>query len=85
MPTYTYECRACEHRFEAFQGMNDQALKVCPECGKDIRRIIAGGSGIIFKGSGFYVNDSKKSDSSSASKPASSGHSCANCPKKETA
>lgn len=70
MPTYEYECKNCGHHFEAFQSMKDDPLKVCPECGKDIRRLINGGSGIIFKGSGFYVTDnggSKKAASSPVS------------------
>ncbi len=60
MPTYEYECVSCRHSFEVFQSMKDAALTICPECGKRVKRIIGGGSGIIFKGSGFYVNDSKK-------------------------
>lgn len=59
MPTYEYECRACGHSFEKTQSMSDDPVKDCPECGKDVRRLIFGGAGIIFKGSGFYVNDSK--------------------------
>ncbi|MDR0878120.1 MAG: zinc ribbon domain-containing protein [Treponema sp.] len=57
MPTYEYQCKTCSYTFEAFQSMSDAPLKVCPECGKEIRRLINGGSGIIFKGSGFYVTD----------------------------
>ncbi|MCG8452146.1 MAG: zinc ribbon domain-containing protein [Spirochaetales bacterium] len=69
MPTYDYECRSCGHRFETFQSMSDDALVQCPECKKDeLRRLIGGGSGIIFKGSGFYVNDSKKGSSSGSPK-----------------
>lgn len=67
MPTYDYQCKECSHEFEAFQSMSDDPLKDCPECGKEVKRIIGGGSGIIFKGSGFYVTDSKKSS------PAASG------------
>lgn len=60
MPTYDYECDACGHQFEAFQSMRDDALSVCPECNESaLRRLITGGTGVIFKGSGFYVNDSK--------------------------
>jgi len=70
MPTYEYECRSCSHSFEAFQSMTEAPLSVCPECGGPVRRLIGGGTGIIFKGSGFYVNDSRKS--SSGSVPASS-------------
>ena len=68
MPTYEYGCKSCGHTFEAFQNMKDEPLKVCPECGKEIRRLINGGSGIIFKGAGFYVTD--KSAGKSAPKPA---------------
>ncbi|MDR2792746.1 MAG: zinc ribbon domain-containing protein [Treponema sp.] len=59
MPTYEYECNDCGHSFEAFQSIRDEPLKICPQCGKDIRRIITGGSGIIFKGSGFYRTDAQ--------------------------
>jgi putative FmdB family regulatory protein len=79
MPTYDYECKECGYVFEKFQSMSEEALTVCPECKKDtLRRLIGGGLGIIFKGSGFYVNDAKgksstsgpvkKSESSSGSK-----------------
>jgi putative FmdB family regulatory protein len=57
MPTYEYECKTCSHRFDAFQAISDEPLKVCPECGKEVRRLILGGTGVIFKGSGFYVTD----------------------------
>lgn len=64
MPTYDYECRSCGYRFETFQSMSDDSLTICPDCGKDqLRRLISGGTGVIFKGSGFYVNDSRKSSS----------------------
>lgn len=59
MPTYEYECRACGYTFERTQNMSDEPVRVCPQCGKDVRRLIFGGSGVIFKGSGFYVNDSR--------------------------
>jgi putative FmdB family regulatory protein len=60
MPTYEYECRSCGAGFDAVQSMFDPPLTVCPSCGQSIRRKINGGTGIIFKGSGFYVNDSRK-------------------------
>ncbi|MCD6343039.1 MAG: zinc ribbon domain-containing protein [Spirochaetaceae bacterium] len=64
MPTYDYECRSCGYRFETFQSMSDDSLSTCPDCGKEqLRRLISGGTGVIFKGSGFYVNDSRKSSS----------------------
>ena len=60
MPTYGYECKSCSHKFDVFQAMSDQPLKDCPKCGKEVRRIIFGGTGVIFKGSGFYVTDKSK-------------------------
>lgn len=63
MPTYDYSCDDCGHSFEAFQAMSEDPLSICPECGGKIRRLITGGTGIIFKGSGFYVTDNKKASS----------------------
>ncbi len=65
MPTYEYECRSCGADFDVFQSMSDDPLTVCPSCGHSVRRKINGGTGIIFKGSGFYKNDSRKSSSAS--------------------
>jgi putative FmdB family regulatory protein len=76
MPTYEYECKSCGHTFEAFQAMSDEPLKECPQCGKEIRRLIFGGTGVIFKGSGFYITDKGKNSGAAAaaktSKPADS-------------
>lgn len=63
MPSYDYECTSCSHTFEAFQSMSDAPLSTCPECGGAVKRLISGGMGIIFKGSGFYVTDNKRSGS----------------------
>lgn len=61
MPTYAYACQSCEHEFEQFQSMKDAPLKDCPECGKKtLKRLVGGGAGLIFKGSGFYITDYKK-------------------------
>mgnify|MGYP001281093287 FL=1 len=60
MPTYLYECEKCG-RFEEFQRMSDEPLRECPECKSPVRRII-GAPGIIFKGSGFYLTDSRATD-----------------------
>ena len=60
MPTYDYECDKCGKKFEKFQKMSDELLKKCPDCGGKVHRLIGTGSGIIFKGSGFYENDYKK-------------------------
>jgi putative FmdB family regulatory protein len=58
MPTYDYLCDACEHRFELFQSIKDDAKKQCPECGKKkLRRLIGPGAAIVFRGSGFYATD----------------------------
>ena len=62
MPTYEYECKQCRHRFELFQSITEDPVKVCPSCGKKtVRRLFGGGLGIIFKGSGFYTTDYKRS------------------------
>ena len=63
MPTYEYKCRECGHTFEAFQKMSDPVLKKCPECKGKVKRLIGAGSGLIFKGSGFYATDYKKTSS----------------------
>lgn len=65
MPTYEYECQGCGHKFEKFQYMTDKPIKKCPECNKNkAKRLIGSGSGIIFKGSGFYATDYRKGKSS---------------------
>ncbi|MBN1837913.1 MAG: zinc ribbon domain-containing protein [Spirochaetales bacterium] len=62
MPTYEYECRHCHHRFEQFQSITEDPIKRCPKCGRNsLRRLFGGGLGIIFKGSGFYTTDYKRS------------------------
>ena len=66
MPTYEYECDSCKERFELFQSMSAAPQKTCPKCNGSVTRLIGGGSGIIFKGSGFYATDYKKSDKSEA-------------------
>lgn len=67
MPTYDYECTECGHTFEYFQAMSDEPLSVCPSCGGKVKRLIGGGMGIIFKGSGFYVTDNRGKSSSKQS------------------
>ena len=61
MPTYEYKCTKCGHTFEAFQSMNDKPLTRCPKCKSTVRRLMSGGMGVIFKGSGFYTTDYKRS------------------------
>ena len=62
MATYEYKCAKCGEVFEATQKMSDAALEKCPQCGGPVERIISGGTGLIFKGSGFYITEYKKSD-----------------------
>jgi putative FmdB family regulatory protein len=68
MPTYEYECKSCGHTFDVFQNMSDEPVKICPKCGSEVRRLIRGGTGVIFKGSGFYITDKNKSSGGSPSK-----------------
>ncbi|MCB1202192.1 MAG: zinc ribbon domain-containing protein [Leptospiraceae bacterium] len=73
MPTYDYACSECGHGFEKFHSMSESPEYTCPACNsKNVSRKISGGSGIIFKGSGFYVTDYKKSGDAASSKPAES-------------
>ncbi len=68
MPTYEYFCPKCGHEMEAFQSMKDDPLKKCPACGKpSLKRKVGGGAGLIFKGTGFYITDYKKTSSPSTS------------------
>jgi putative FmdB family regulatory protein len=59
VPTYAYRCTGCSHEFEIFQKFSDSPLTECPECGQEIRRVFHP-VGIVFKGSGWYINDSRK-------------------------
>ena len=69
MPTYDYACAACDHRFEEFQSITAEALTKCPACKKKkLERLIGGGAGVIFKGSGFYQTDYRGASYSSDAK-----------------
>jgi putative FmdB family regulatory protein len=58
MPTYEYACEACGHQFEEFQSIKADPIQKCPKCGKKkVKRLISGGAGFLFKGSGFYITD----------------------------
>ena len=57
MPTYQYQCTNCSYEFEEFQMISDDPLETCPKCGGKIKRLITGGAGLLFKGSGFYITD----------------------------
>jgi len=63
MPTYDYECNACGHQFELFQGINDPIKRKCPECGRlKLQRLFGTGAAVVFKGSGFYETDYRSAD-----------------------
>ena len=62
MPTYDYKCLECSHTFEEFHAMNAPSLDNCHECGGKVKKLIGAGSGLIFKGSGFYITDYKNKD-----------------------
>ena len=67
MPTYDYICNDCEKMYEYFQSMSDAPIKECPECKKkSLRRVISGGTGLIFKGSGYYLTDYKNKKTQSS-------------------
>ncbi len=67
MPTYAYKCKRCEYEFEEFHSIKADSLTMCPSCKTpSLSRMIGGGSGLIFKGSGFYLTDYKKSNSTPA-------------------
>jgi len=78
MPTYDYKCDSCGNAFEIFQSMNDVPLTKCEKCGGEIRRLFSA-SGIIFRGSGFYVNDYKKDGASTSPPKSSNGESSCGC------
>ncbi len=65
MPTYSYACTSCEHRFDIQQSFNDPAMTVCPECEGTLRKLF-NSVGIVFKGSGFYRTDSRNGSGGSA-------------------
>ena len=72
MPTYEYYCTECRFEFEEFQSIASEPIQKCPKCNGRVERKISGGSGLIFKGSGFYITDyknKKSTESKTISKP----------------
>ena len=61
MPTYEYRCLKCGKKFEQLQNMSEAPLKKCIHCKGKVERLISAGAGLIFKGTGFYQTDYKKS------------------------
>jgi len=78
MPTYEYQCTECDHKFEVFQSMSDDPIENCEKCTSKVRKLFSS-TGIIFKGSGFYVNDYKNKKSATESAPCGSGKAGSAC------
>jgi putative FmdB family regulatory protein len=74
VPTYSYACTECGDRFDAVQAFSDDALTTCTKCDGRLRKLF-GNVGVVFKGSGFYRNDSRDSAKSSSSSNGSTGSS----------
>ena len=74
MPTYSYACTECDNRFDAVQAFSDDALTTCEKCSGRLRKLF-GSVGVVFKGSGFYRNDSRESTKSSSNGSAKSSSS----------
>lgn len=62
MPTYEYQCIKCGHRFEELQSIKSLPLNSCPVCNGPVERLIGTGSGLIFKGAGFYATEYRSSE-----------------------
>ena len=73
MPTYEYRCEKCGHQFEVFHGIRDRKPRRCPRCRSRARRVPAGGAGLIFRGSGFYITDYRSKDYKEKAKQEKSG------------
>ena len=84
MPTYDYQCENCGSTFEHFQSMSDDPLSQCQECEGSLKRLIGGGLGIIFKGSGFYVTDNKGKNSSNTTPKTAQSEKSGSTPEKKT-
>jgi putative FmdB family regulatory protein len=81
MPTYDYECDACQHAFEAFHAMSEAPIKKCPKCKKmKVRRLIGSGGAVIFKGAGFYTTDYRSDSYKSAAKSDTPSGECSGTP-----
>jgi putative FmdB family regulatory protein len=72
MPLYEYECEACGHRFEQIQKFSDPPVETCPKCGGRVHKLMSSPA-IQFKGSGWYITDYAKKDSTAAGKSDTGG------------
>ena len=85
MPTYEYKCDACGFKFEKFQSIKSGPIRKCPHCGKNrVKRLIGTGSGLIFKGGGFYETDYRSEAYKSAAKADAKAGEAAPSPPKES-
>nr|WP_159621292.1 FmdB family zinc ribbon protein [Ruania rhizosphaerae] len=75
MPTYAYACSSCSHAFDIYQSFSDDALTVCPSCNEPTLRKQFSAVGVVFKGSGFYRNDSRSGSEKSGSAKSNSSSS----------
>jgi len=81
MPTYQYECASCGEKMEIMQAITDSKLTRCPHCGQDaLQRLIGAGSGIIFKGNGFFETDYKRQSAKKECPVAEGKASSCSCP-----
>ena len=75
MPVYTYHCDNCDHEFEKYQSFSEDSLSTCPVCSLDMLRKIYSPALVVFKGSGFYVTDTKSSSATLSSNNHKDNHS----------
>jgi putative FmdB family regulatory protein len=68
MPTYEYKCGNCGHQFEKIQKISDSSRVECPRCDNIAERLISGGAGLLFKGSGFHITDYRSDSYKQAAK-----------------
>lgn len=73
MPTYEYECTRCGQVTSEFKPMSAPRRQRCPACRGKVELLISGGLGVVFKGEGFYINDSRRKAGSPSAKPAATG------------
>ncbi len=71
MPTYVYKCNECGFHFEQIQKFSDKPVKTCPRCQGKVKRLIHP-TGVVFKGSGWYITDSRSSSGASSKESKSS-------------
>jgi putative FmdB family regulatory protein len=82
MPTYEYRCKTCGYEFEEFQSIVDTPLTECPKCSGLVERLISGGGGLLFHGSGFYITDYRSDSYKQAAKRDSASTSPSTTPPK---